>query len=87
MAGTSAALIPRERIIGSILLIRDQKAMLDAALAELYGVETRVLVQAVTRNRGRFPSDFMFQLTKTEFDDLRLQSMSVGDWGGRRTRP
>ena len=62
-----------ERITRSILLIRTQKVMLDADLAALYGVETRVLVQAVKRNRDRFPPDFMFQLTKPEFDKLRSQ--------------
>ena len=62
-----------ERITRSILLIRTQKVMLDADLAALYGVETRVLVQAVKRNRDRFPPDFMFQLTKPEFDNLRSQ--------------
>lgn len=56
------SLIPIERIERAILLVRDQKVMLDADLAELYGVETRVLIQAVKRNRGRFPGDFMFQL-------------------------
>jgi hypothetical protein len=61
--------------------------MLDAALAELYGVETRVLVQAVKRNLARFPDDFMFQLTKAEFDDLRSQHVMSSAWGGRRTRP
>jgi len=54
--------VSTERILGAILLIRGQKVMLDAALAELYGVETRVLVQAVKRNLGRFPDDFMFPL-------------------------
>lgn len=87
MGGRSTALIPRERIMRAILLIRDQKVMLDAALAELYGVETRVLVQAVTRNRARFPADFMFRLTQGEFDELRSQDVVAGSWGGRRTRP
>ena len=56
-------IIPVERIERTILLIRGQKVMLDADLAELYGVETRALVQAVKRNIGRFPEDFMFQLS------------------------
>ncbi len=59
----SAALIPTERIEKSILLIRGQKVMLDADLAELYEVETKVLNQAVRRNPKRFPGDSMFQLT------------------------
>jgi hypothetical protein len=87
MASKSTALVPRERILGAILLIRDQKVMLDATLAELYGVETRVLVQAVKRNRARFPSDFMFQLTKAEFADLRSRTVIPSAWGGRRAHP
>ena len=60
--------------------------MLDADLATLYGVETKVLVQAVKRNIDRFPADFMFQLTKQEFDDLRSQTVT-SSWGGRRYPP
>ena len=78
--------MPMERITRSILLIRTQKVMLDADLAALYGVETRVLVQAVKRNRDRFPPDFMFQLTKPEFDKLRSQVVT-STWGGRRYPP
>jgi hypothetical protein len=79
--------VPRERILGAILLIRDQKVMLDATLAELYGVETRALVQAVKRNLDRFPGDFMFQLSSGEFAELRSQNVMSSGWGGRRTRP
>ena len=61
--------------------------MLDSDLAELYGVETKVLVQAVKRNIERFPADFMFQLTKKEFNDLRSQSVTSSQWGGRRYPP
>ena len=53
-----------EQVEGKIYNIRNHKAMLDRDLAELYGVETRVLVQAVKRNLKRFPEDFMFQLSK-----------------------
>ena len=60
--------------------------MLDQDLAELYGVETRVLVQAVKRNIDRFPVDFMFQLSDEEFSNLRSQIVS-SSWGGRRTAP
>ena len=60
--------------------------MLDRDLAELYGVETRALVQAVKRNIDRFPSDFMFQLNKDEFADLRSRIVT-SSWGGRRTAP
>ena len=68
----SKSLIPIARIERSILLIRGQKVMLDADLAQLYGVETKNLVKAVKRNIDRFPSDFMFQLKKGEFDNLRF---------------
>ena len=62
--------------------------MLDEDLADLYGVETRVLVQQVRRNEKRFPADFMFQLSAEEFGHLKSQSvMSSGGHGGRRKRP
>ena len=61
-------LIPQERIESRIFVIRGKKVMLDRDLAELYGVETRVLNQAVKRNSKRFPEDFMFQLTKEEME-------------------
>lgn len=67
------SLISVERIEHSILLIRGEKVMLDTDLATLYGVQTKVLLQAVKRNIERFPKDFMFQLTKQEFDLLRSQ--------------
>ncbi len=67
------SLIPAERIEKSILLIRDQKVMLDRDLAGLYGVETKQLKRAVRRNINRFPKDFMFELTKEEYDSLRYQ--------------
>ena len=72
-----------------ILSLREQRAMLDADLAQLYGVETRVLVQAVKRNLARFPEDFMFQLTAEEWQALRSQSVisNAGGRGGRRTAP
>ena len=59
-------LVPSERIERSILFIRGQKVMLDADLADLYGVATKVLNQAVKRNMDRFPGDFLFQLTAEE---------------------
>ena len=64
------SIIPVEAISKKIYLIRDNKVMLDSDLAELYGVETRVLKQAVRRNIERFPSDFMFQLAKDEWNKL-----------------
>ncbi len=66
-------LIPAEVIEKKILLIRGEKVMLDADLAQLYGVEIRRLNEQVKRNIKRFPSDFMFQLTKEESDSLRSQ--------------
>ena len=61
--------------------------MLDFHLAELYDVETKRLLQAVKRNMERFPPDFMFQLSKEEFSNLRSQFVSSSQWGGRRYRP
>jgi len=81
------SLIPVDRIEKAILLIRGQKVMLDADLAELYGVETKMLVRAVKRNINRFPTDFMFQLSKEEFDNLRFHFGTSSYWGGRRYRP
>lgn len=81
--------IPVQSLIGSrIVLLREQRAMLDSDLAELYGVETRVLVQAVKRNLDRFPGDFMFQLDSQDIAALRSQSViSKPGRGGRRTAP
>ena len=71
-----------------IYLIRGQKVMIDEDLAELYGVSTKRLNQQVSRNRKRFPEDFMFQLTKSETESLRLQfATSKRGRGGRRTLP
>jgi hypothetical protein len=71
-----------------IYVIRDQKVMLDSDLAELYGVETRVLNQSVQRNLARFPNDFMFQLTEEEHGSLRSQFViSKKGKGGRRYMP
>ncbi len=61
--------------------------MLDADLAKLYEVETKVLNQAIKRNIERFPNDFMFQLSEEEFDFLRSQSVTSSQWGGRRYPP
>ena len=67
----SLSLIPSSRIEQAILLIRGEKVMLDADLAQMYGVEPRALLQAVKRNKDRFPEDFMFQLSSDEFEALR----------------
>jgi hypothetical protein len=70
---TRTKLTPVETVAGRIQVIRAQRVMLDMDLAALYGVETRVLVQAVTRNLERFPADFMFQLSLQEFENWRSQ--------------
>jgi len=80
--------VSRAAIQSQILSLRDQRVMIDADLAGLYGVETRALVQAVKRNATRFPDDFMFQLSMEEFAVLRSQTViSSGTHGGRRTAP
>ena len=81
----SQSVVPIERIAVQIFLIRGENVMLEAGLAELYGVETRTLVQAVKRNAERFPEDFMFQLSRQEFENLRSQTV-MSSWGGA-TRP
>ena len=71
-----------------ILLLRGERVLLDAALAELYGVETKALVRAGKRNASRFPSDFMYQLTADEVANLRYQlGTSSSAHGGRRYAP
>jgi phage regulator Rha-like protein len=76
-------LIPIERIQRMIFLIRGQKVMLSMHLAELYGVQPKVLMQAVKRNMERFPEDFMFQLNREEWDILKSQFVT-SSWGGMR---
>ena len=66
------SLVPIERVEQLIFLIRGQKVMLDSDLARVYGVVTKVLNQAVKRNRERFPEDFMFQLTREEVEQLQV---------------
>jgi len=77
------AILPAETIESQILLIRGHKVMLSSDLAALYGVEPRALVQAVKRNRERFPKDFMFQLSAREFAVLKSQIV-ISSWGGAR---
>jgi len=80
--------IPDETITSKIYLIREQKVMLDSDLAELYGVETKVLKQAVKRNMDIFPTHFMFELTKEENETLRSQTVtSKKGRGGTRYLP
>ena len=69
-------LLADETIINKIYLLRNQKVMIDRDLAELYGVETKRLKEAVRRNKERFPDDFMFQMTRSEFQVLRTQIAS-----------
>jgi len=72
-------IVPMERITSKIYFIRGQKVMLDQDLAELYGVETKRLKEQVRRNIERFPDDFMFELSKSELEDLRSQfATSIG---------
>ena len=66
-----------EDISRAILVVRGHKVLLDAELAALYGVDTRVLIQAVKRNRERFPADFMIELTATEWAALRSQIVTL----------
>jgi phage regulator Rha-like protein len=75
-----------ETIVNKIYFIRNQKIMLDRDLAEMYGVETKRLNEAVRRNIERFPEDFMFQLTQQEFENLRSQ-FATSSWGGQRYPP
>jgi hypothetical protein len=82
----SNLMVPDELIMNKIYLIRGQKVMMDNDLAELYSVETRRLNEQVRRNIDRFPEDFMFQLNKAEFNDLKSQ-FATSSWGGRRKLP
>ncbi|MBA3065962.1 ORF6N domain-containing protein [bacterium] len=79
-------LVPVEIIANKIFLIRGQKVMLSPDLAKLYSVEVRALVQAVKRNIERFPADFMFQINKDEFENLKSQIV-ISSWGGSRIMP
>ena len=80
------AMIPHERIERAILLIRGEKVLLDKDLALLYGVSTSVLNKAVTRNIDSFPQDFMFQLTREEFSNLKFH-FGTSTWAGTRKLP
>ncbi len=82
----SAKEISVEVVAMKILLVRGKKVMLDRDLAELYGVETKKLNQAVQRNLERFPSDFMYQLTQEEVINLKSQIVT-SSWGGNRKLP
>jgi len=84
--------LPTGSIASRILHLRGGKIMLDADLADLYGVPTSALVQAAKRNRSRFPPDFMFQLMEQEVRSLKSQSVTLPEmalryWGRRRKAP
>ena len=94
--GKNVSIVVAERVERRIYMVRGQKVILDSDLAELYGVETRTLVQAVQRNADRFPDDFMYRLTAQELTILRSQFVisssgrkmeAPGGYGGRRYLP
>src|SRR6516165_8175039 len=99
MRRKSESLIPTEQIDEMIRTIRGTRVMLDRDLAKIYGVPTFRFNEAIKRNRHRFPEDFMFQLTREEFNSLKSQiamsgrqnssqiAMSKTGRGGRRTLP
>ncbi len=88
MSTPSIEIVPTAAIPQRILVARDRQVMLDEDLAELYGVETRRLIEQVKRNVERFPEDFMFQLSREEAEILRSQSAtSKAGRGGRRYAP
>lgn len=79
-------IISEETISDKIYFIRNQKVMIDRDLALLYGIENRRLNEQVKRNLSRFPEDFMFQLSKFEFENLKSQ-FATSSWGGTRKLP
>ena len=79
-------LITEHIIMSKILLIRDQKVLIDSDLSLLYGVENKQLKRQVRRNLDRFPEDFMFELTEIESEILRSQ-IGTSSWGGNRYKP
>lgn len=80
------ALVAEQKILNRIYVIRGEKVMLDRDIAEMYGVETRVLNQSIKRNLNRFPKDFMFRLSENEFKNLISQNVT-SSWGGTRKSP
>ena len=82
-----AIILKPENVAQLVFFVRGEKVMLDADLARLYGVTTGNLNKAVKRNQGRFPGDFMFQLTDKETQSLIFQSGRSKGRGGRRHRP
>jgi hypothetical protein len=84
--GHKKALVSTEVIVTRILFLRGEKVLLDRDLAELYGVETKQLKRAVRRNIKRFPEDFMFELNKEEWENLKCH-FDTSSWGGTRYAP
>ncbi|RDC57116.1 ORF6N domain-containing protein [Pedobacter chinensis] len=85
-AKQTLSIIPENILVNKIYEIRGLKVMLDSDLAELYGVETKRLNEQIRRNIDRFPEDFMFQLTESEWQNLKSQ-IATSSWGGRRKLP
>ena len=83
---STAQLLPLEAITQRIVVLRDQKVLLDSDLAALYGVQTRRLNEQVRRNQARFPEDFIFEVSAAEFANLKSQ-FATSSWGGRRKLP
>lgn len=79
-------LVAERKILNRIFVFRGEKVMMDFDLAEMYGVDTAQLKRQVKRNSARFPKDFMFRLTKKEFEILRSQ-IGISSWGGSRYTP
>ena len=84
--GEKKALVPTEVIVTKIVFLRGEKVLLDRDLAELYGVETKQLKRGVRRKIKRFPEDFMFELSKEEWENLRCH-FGTSSWGGIRYAP
>jgi hypothetical protein len=85
--GRTMDLITVATIDTRILVVRGQRIMLDSDLAEVYGVETKRLIEQVKQNLERFPEDFMFRLTSEEYNNLRSQTATSSQHGGRRYSP
>ena len=83
---STAQLLPLQAITQRIVVLREQKVLLDADRAALYGVQTRRLNEQVRRNRARFPEDFIFEVSAAEFANLKSQ-FATASWGGRRKLP
>jgi hypothetical protein len=87
VADSTSLTLPDDAVVPHIHIVRGHRVMRDGALARLYAVPTKALVQAVKRNPGRFPIDFMFHLDAAEFDALRSQTVTSTRQGGRRYAP